>query len=88
MTVKLLTKYHLEFLSLKGGCTGSSESTHISKCHIIGNHVSWLIYIWYFITAPSSTIKYISDIFEDIGTVVVEVYIAMCIFLILLYLLV
>ena len=25
MTVKLLTEQHLEFLSLKGGCTGSSE---------------------------------------------------------------
>ena len=27
MFVKLLTVYHLEFLSLKAGCTGSSEST-------------------------------------------------------------
>ena len=27
MVVKLLTEHHLEFLSLKGGCTGSSEST-------------------------------------------------------------
>ena len=27
MTVKLLTEHHLESLSLKGGCTGSSEST-------------------------------------------------------------
>ena len=27
MTVKLLTDDHLEFLTLKGGCTGSSEST-------------------------------------------------------------
>ena len=27
LTVKLLTKHRLEFLSLKGGCTGSSEST-------------------------------------------------------------
>ena len=27
MTVKLLTKQHLEFLSLTGGCTGSPEST-------------------------------------------------------------
>ena len=26
MIVKLLTEHHLEFLSLKGGCTGSSES--------------------------------------------------------------
>ena len=27
MTVKLLTEHHLECLSLKGGCIGSSEST-------------------------------------------------------------
>ena len=27
MIVKLLTEYHLEFLSQKGGCRGSSEST-------------------------------------------------------------
>ena len=34
MIVKLLTEYHLEFLSLKGGCRGSSESTLVkmSKC--------------------------------------------------------
>ena len=38
MTVKLLTEHHLEFLSLKGGCTGSSES----KCHIVGNLMSQL----------------------------------------------
>ena len=25
--VKILTEHHLEFLSLKGGCRGSSEST-------------------------------------------------------------
>ena len=31
MTVKLLTEDHLEFLRLKGGCTGSSESTHDVK---------------------------------------------------------
>ena len=29
MNIKLLTEHHLEFLSLKGGCTGSSESTHV-----------------------------------------------------------
>ena len=27
MIVKLLTEHHLEFLNLKGGCRGSSEST-------------------------------------------------------------
>ena len=36
MIVKLVTEHHLEFLSLKGGCRGSSESTYI-KCQIVGN---------------------------------------------------
>ena len=38
MSVIVLTEYHLESLSLKGGYTGSSES----KCHIVGNHMSRL----------------------------------------------
>ena len=37
MSIKLLTEHHLRFLSLKGGCTGWSV-----KCHIVGNHMSWL----------------------------------------------
>ena len=34
MIVMLLTEHHLEFLSLTGGCTGSSESTLVkmSNC--------------------------------------------------------
>ena len=38
MIVKLLTEYHLEFLSLKVDCRGLSESTLV-KCHIVGNHM-------------------------------------------------
>ena len=41
MTFKLPAKQHLEFLSLKGVCTGLSEPT-LSKCHNVGNHVPWL----------------------------------------------
>ena len=33
MIVKLLTEYHLEFLSFKGGCTGLSESTLLKMPH-------------------------------------------------------
>ena len=33
MTVKRLTEHHLELLRLKGGCTGSSESTHVKMPH-------------------------------------------------------
>ena len=40
MTVKLLTEHHLEFLSLKGGCTGSSESTHVKIPHCWKSHVT------------------------------------------------
>ena len=40
MTVKLLTEHHLEFLSLKGGCTGSSESTLVKMPHCWKSHVA------------------------------------------------
>ena len=33
MIVKLLAEHHLEFLSLKGGCRGLSESTHVKMPH-------------------------------------------------------
>ena len=38
MTVKLLTEHHLEFLSLKGGCTGLSESTLVKMPHCGKSH--------------------------------------------------
>ena len=40
MTVKLLTEQRLEFLSLKGGCTGSPESTLVEMPHCWKPHVS------------------------------------------------
>ena len=39
-TIKLLTEHHLEFISLKGGCTGSSESTLVKKPHCWKSHVT------------------------------------------------
>ena len=39
MNIKLLTKHHSEFLSLKGGCTGSSESIHVKMPHCWKPHV-------------------------------------------------
>ena len=44
MTVKLLAKYHLEFLSLNGGCTGLSESTLVNMPHCWKSHVTAHIY--------------------------------------------
>ena len=38
MIVKLLTEHHLECLSLKGGCRGSSESTFVKKSNCWKSH--------------------------------------------------
>ena len=58
MSVKLLTEHHLEILSLKGGSTGSSESTLFkmphcwkshAEAHIISTHAlisSHLVLLW------------------------------------------
>ena len=40
MIVKLLSEQHLEFLSLKGGCLGSSEFTHVKMPHCWKSHAT------------------------------------------------
>ena len=39
MIVKLLTEHQFEFLSLKGGCRGSSGSTLVKMPHCWNSHV-------------------------------------------------
>ena len=40
MSVKLLTEHHLEVLSLKGGCTGSTESIRVKMPHCWKSHAA------------------------------------------------
>ena len=40
MIVRLLSEHHLEILSLKGGCVGSSESTFVKTPHCWKAHVT------------------------------------------------
>ena len=40
MIVKLLAEQHLEFLSTKGGCRGSSESTLVKMPHCWKSHAT------------------------------------------------
>ena len=48
MNIKLLAEHHLEFLSLKGGCTGSSESTLVKMPHCWKSHfVAHIVLISY-----------------------------------------
>ena len=43
MSVKLLTEQHLQFLSLKEAAQ-ARLSLHVSKYHVVGNHMLWLNY--------------------------------------------
>ena len=45
MSIKLLTEHHLEFLTLQEA-TQARLNLHLSKCHIVGNHMSRLISIF------------------------------------------
>ena len=38
MIVKLLTEHHLEFISFKGGCSGSSDSIHVKMPYCWKSH--------------------------------------------------
>ena len=40
MIVKLLTEHHLEFLSLKGGCTDSSEFALVKMSNCWNSHAA------------------------------------------------
>ena len=59
MSVKLLTEYHVVCLSLKGDCTGSSESALVEMPHCWKSHVAAHIvlmpkkYFFYFTFLPA-----------------------------------
>ena len=63
MIVKLLTERHLEFLSLKGCCTGSSESTLVKMSNCWKSralaHIIWLVYCWENLYYISCNLQYI-----------------------------
>ena len=44
MSVKLLTEHHLEFFSDQREAAQARLSLHLSKCQIVGNHMSQPIY--------------------------------------------
>ena len=66
MIVKLLTEHHLEFPSIKGGCTGSSESTLVKMLYCWKSHVTACAF-WEYLTETYGT-----------QTVMVQVRRAMC----------
>ena len=48
MIVKLQTEHHLEFLSLTGGCRGSSESTLVKMSNCWKSHAEAQLFFFNF----------------------------------------
>ena len=49
MIVKLLTSHHLEFLSCKGGCRGSSKSTLVKMSNCWESYATAQMCLYFFI---------------------------------------
>ena len=65
MSVKLLTEHYLEFLSSKGGCTGSSESTLAKMPHCWKSHVTAHIWIARKVQKYGDAISKSSSLYES-----------------------
>ena len=61
MSVKLLTEHRLEFVSLKGGCTGSPESTLVRMPHCVA--AQFMIYDIGF--EPMRTIRWVLSYLKE-----------------------
>ena len=61
MTVKLLTKHHLEFPSLKGGCTGSSKSTLVKMPHYWKSYVT--AHMYHYIEPSCINLEYLLNVY-------------------------
>ena len=80
MIVKLLTEHHLEFLSLKGGCTGSSESTLVKMSNCWKSHVAahlrlvgegHLVFLSHLLDMLSNSFQHLSGEWEGCRIVII-----------------
>ena len=66
MTDKLLTEHHLEFLSLKGGCTGSYVSTPVKMPHCWKSHMIGKLVLQQHMSYHHSELQYPPSLHDDI----------------------
>ena len=59
MIVKLLTEHDLEFLSVKGGCTGSSEAALVKMTHCLKSQASAQLFDVNGLNGVSVLLKYL-----------------------------
>ena len=73
MIVKLLTEHHLEFLSLKGGCRGSYESTHVKIPHCWKSHALAHLSLLYCLVYSLQLVITCDTVFLSLSTTVFRV---------------
>ena len=80
MSVKLLTEHHFEFLSLKGGSAGSSESTLVKIPHCWKSHVTaHMLHLRNTYILPDSRFHYtVTVTIVRTRTQLIQLYISMC----------
>ena len=64
MTVQILTKHHLEFLNLNGGCAGLVEKRELVALLILS---SWCLVmdVWLFLAVPWVCLRCVIVVFPD-----------------------
>ena len=72
MSVKLLTEHDLEFLSLKRGFTGSSESTLVKIPHCWKSHVMAQILIICLLNIHEQKVIYPNSVRQELQTPVFQ----------------
>ena len=70
MTLKLLTKHHLEFISLKEGCTGLDESTLVKMPHCWNSDA--VAQLYYNICSKFACQKNIG-LMDDFGAIICDI---------------
>ena len=66
MIVKLLTDYHLEFLSFQGSCTCSPESIHVKMPHCWKSHAAAHILTYFLIVSSADNFCKHSVLFDTL----------------------
>ena len=76
MIVKLLTEHHLEFLRLKGGCRGLSESTLVKKSNCWNEYqqiMNWMKCCFFFVASQSVLFNSSNDLIQTFSSGFTEI---------------
>ena len=78
MSVKLLSEHHLEFLSLKGRCRGSSESTLVKMSNCWKSHATTHLSLSYCLVSFLQPCGHLLESACPLGSLVCDISLCFC----------